>query len=88
GFIYLFITLFSMALGETKGASQVLVTLAVAIPLLLLEKTAVHLQDPFGNRPTDTPVTAIARTIEINLLQLIGEESVPPPLSPEGYYLM
>jgi putative membrane protein len=86
-FIYLFITLFSMALGETKGAPQVLITLVVAIPLLLLEKTASHLQDPFGNRPTDTPVTAIARTIEINLLQQIGAEPIPEPLAPEGYYL-
>jgi putative membrane protein len=87
-FIYLFITLFSLALGEIKGAWQVLVTLTVAIPFFLLEKTAVHLQDPFSNRPTDTAMTAIARTIEINLLQLIGAESVPQPLAPERHYLL
>jgi putative membrane protein len=29
-------------------------------------KMAIHLQDPFENKPTDTPVTAIAQTIEQN----------------------
>ena len=31
---------------------------------------AIHLQDPFENKPTDTPMTAIAQTIENNLSQL------------------
>lgn len=87
-FIYLFITLLSIAVGELTGAWQVLVTTLISIPFFLLEKTASHMQDPFSNLPTDTPVTAIARSIEINLLQLIGEEDVPPPLEPDGYYLM
>jgi putative membrane protein len=88
GFIYLFITTFSLALKEVKGAEQVLLTTVICIPFFLLEKTALQLQDPFSNRPTDTAVTAIARTIEINLLQLIEAGDVPPPLPPEGYYLM
>lgn len=52
-----------------------------AIPLItiiggmffLIEKMAIHLQDPFENRPTDTPVTAIANTIEKNLMQMLNE---------------
>lgn len=88
GFIYLFISLLSIALGEISGAWQVLVTTLISIPFFLLEKTAVHLQDPFSGLPTDTPVTSIARTIEINLLQLIGEKQVPQPLEADAYYLM
>lgn len=34
---------------------------------------AIHLQDPFENKPTDTPVTAIANTIEQNLIQMVNE---------------
>lgn len=34
---------------------------------------AIHLQDPFENRPTDTPVTAIANTIEKNIMQMLNE---------------
>jgi len=52
-----------------------------AIPLItiiggmffLIEKMAIHLQDPFENRPTDTPVTTIANTIEKNLMQMLNE---------------
>jgi putative membrane protein len=63
-------------------------TVVIAVPFFLLEKTATHMQDPFANRPTDTSVTAIARTIEINLRQMLGESEVPPPLSPQGFYIM
>jgi len=33
---------------------------------------AIHLQDPFENKPTDTPVTQIAQGIEKTLVQLNG----------------
>jgi len=88
GSIYLFITMFSVSLREVTGVRQVLLSTLICIPFFLLEKTARHLQDPFSNRPTDTAVTAIARTIEINLLQLLGERDVPEPMKPAGYYLM
>lgn len=87
-FIYIFITLLSLALVKVEGPWQMALTTAIAIPFFLLEKTATHMQDPFANRPTDTAVTAIARTIEINLRQLLEEEEVPPPAAPDGFYLM
>lgn len=46
------------------------------------------MQEPFTNKPTDTPVTAIATTIEINIKQILRKPSVPKPLAPEAYYLM
>ncbi len=54
---------------------------------LLLEKTATHMQDPFENRPTDTPMTAISRKIEINIKNLINETEIPQAHEPENYYL-
>jgi predicted membrane chloride channel (bestrophin family) len=38
------------------------------------------MQDFFGNRPTDTSNTAIARTIEINIKQTLNEANIPQPL--------
>jgi len=88
-FIYLFITFLALALAEIDGAWGLAITVAVAIPFFLLEKTAFHMQDPFANLPTDVACTAIARTIEINLRQLLGDREVPPPVQPsEGFYLM
>jgi putative membrane protein len=51
------------------------VPLITTIVLLFLDrKMAIHLQDPFEkNKPTDTPVTAIANTIEQNLIQMVNE---------------
>ncbi len=86
--IYLFVTLLSIAVADIKGGWQVLITNVIALPFFLLERTAFHMQDPFANRPTDTPVTAIATTIEINLLQMLGEEEVPEPPRPNEFYLM
>lgn len=87
-FIYVFITLLSVSLAEVQGAWQITITTMISIPFFLLERTATHMQDPFANRPTDTAMTAIARTIEINILQVLGEANVPEPLAPNGFYLM
>jgi len=37
----------------------------------------------------DTPISAITRTIEINLLEQIGEKNIPEPLQPvDDLYLL
>ncbi len=87
-FIYVFITVLSISLGEVAGLWEIIVSTVISTPFLLLERTANHMQDPFANRPTDTAVTGIARAIEINILQLLGEEKVPAPHPPDGFYLM
>ena len=86
-FIYIFIFVLALALKDLHGPREVIVITVISIPFFLLEKTATFLQDPFQDKPTDTAVTAIARAIEINLLQLLEEDNVPKPLKPEGFYL-
>ncbi|MBC8085105.1 MAG: hypothetical protein H7Z21_18055, partial [Hymenobacter sp.] len=87
-FIYLFLMTLSLGLVKTIGLWEIPVLLTTASSFFLLERTARYLQDPFNNKPTDTPVTAIARTVEINLKQLLQESDVPLPLAPESFYLM
>ncbi len=87
-FIYVFITLLSVALAEIEGIWQVVITVCISVPLFLLEKTARHMQDPFSNRPTDTAVTAIARTIDLNTRQMLGEEERPGPAEDRGFYVL
>lgn len=87
-FIYLFLGFLSISLVELEGIWQILVLTIISIPFLLLEKTAKHLQDPFENTPTDTPVTKIAQTIEVNLKQLISEEGMPGELPDNKFYVM
>ena len=87
-FLYLFIGTLPFALVDSFGLGLIPVVIAVAAIFFLIEKTAIYLQDPFENRPTDTPMTAIARTIDINLRQMIKDREVPEKFAPEEYYLM
>jgi putative membrane protein len=85
--IYLFIITLSLALNDVGGLFEIPLLLLISAAFLLLEKSATHMQDPFENRPTDTAVTAIARTIEINIKQLLKEPEIPQPLQPGKFYL-
>ncbi len=86
--IYLFVVLLSIALTDVATIFEIPLLVVISLVFFLLEKTATQLQDPFENRPSDVSVTAISRTIEINLRQLIGETAVPPPAAPVRFYLM
>ncbi|AII54237.1 bestrophin family protein [Hymenobacter sp. APR13] len=86
--IYLFLGTLSLSLVESMGFWEVPVLLLIATTFFLIERTARFLQDPFNNSPTDTPVTAIARNVEINLKQLLQEPNVPAPLTSDTFYLM
>ncbi len=86
--IYVFIITLSISLRNVAGYFEIPLLLIIACFFFLLERTATHLQDPFSNKPTDTAMTAIATTIEINLKQLINEQDVPQPKQPTDYYLL
>lgn len=86
-FIYIFIFALALSLANLHGPREVVVITIISMPFFLLEKTATYLQDPFSGEPTDTSMTAIARVIEINILQLLGEGNVPPRLEPHDFYL-
>lgn len=87
GIIYLFVITLSLSLKDLPFRFELPLLLSISMAFFLLEKSATHMQDPFENRPTDTAVTAIATTIEINLKQLLGESEVPPPLTSSTFYL-
>ncbi|GAA4431726.1 bestrophin family ion channel [Pontibacter saemangeumensis] len=87
-FIYLFLVILSLGLVETIGLYEIPVLTLIASTFFLIEKTAKHMQDPFRNKPTDTSVTAIARTIEINIKQVLQDKNVPKPVPAEEFYIM
>jgi putative membrane protein len=83
--IYLFVITLAISL-RVEGLFETPLLIAISSAFFLLEKSATHMQDPFENRPTDTAMTAIARTIEINIKQLLKETEIPKPLQPEKFY--
>ena len=65
------------------------VLIAIATVFFLIEKMAIHLQDPFENKPTDTPMTAICFTIERDLKQVIEETPSPGAVKhKKAFYLL
>ncbi|MBD1365121.1 hypothetical protein IDJ77_14980 [Mucilaginibacter sp. ZT4R22] len=86
--IYVFIIALSISLRNVAGYFEIPLLLIIASFFFLLERTATHLQDPFSNKPTDTAMTAIATTIEINIKQLLKETDVPNPHPANEFYLM
>jgi len=87
-FIYLFLMTLSLGLVSSIGLWEIPVLLTISSSFFLLERTARYLQDPFKNKPTDTPVTAIAHTVEADLRQLLGESAPHRPAEPETFYRM
>jgi putative membrane protein len=75
--LLLFITLLPFGVIEYFGFLEIPLVMAVSASFLLIEKMAIHLQDPFENKPTDTPMTAIARNIEKNLRQMLRDQEMP-----------
>ncbi|WP_128544795.1 bestrophin family protein [Larkinella soli] len=86
--IYLFVVSLSISLKNVQMIFEIPLLLAISAGFFLIEKSALHLQDPFRNRPSDVSVTAIARTIDINIRQLLGEKEVPEPVKPDEFYIL
>ena len=85
--IYIFIFLLSISLSEIDGLFEIPLLIIISVPFLLLERTAKDMQDPFSGYATDTPVTAIARGIEVNLKQLIEDADLPAPVKNGTFYV-
>ncbi len=74
--LVVFFMLMPFAMIEYISYLTVPAMITIAASFFLIEKMAVHLQDPFENRPTDTPMTAICFNIERDLKQMINEQPV------------
>lgn len=71
--LILFVALLPFGLLEYFGLMSIPLVIAISSSFFLIEKMAIHLQDPFENKPTDTPMNSIARTIERDLKQMLEE---------------
>ena len=71
--VLLFILLLPFGLIEFFGLVEIPLVIAIASSFFLIENMAIHLQDPFENKPTDTPTTTISRTIERDIKQMLKE---------------
>ncbi len=85
--IYLFVVTLAVAL-RVDGFFEIPLLVAISSAFFLLEKSATHMQDPFENKPTDTAMTSIAKTIEINIKQLLNEIELTIQEKQDKFYLL
>lgn len=86
--IYVFLTIFPFGLDDFHRLTDILITIFIPILFIAIEQTAIVLQDPFENKPTDTPMTSLSVTIEKNLSEMAGIEPGKLPEVNYGYYVM
>lgn len=86
--IYVFTFTLPFGLDNERIAAEIAITIIVPLIFITIEKTAILMQDPFENRPVDTPMTSLSQTIEINIRQMIGDKDVPLKKDNGLYYEM
>jgi putative membrane protein len=81
-FVQIYCMLLPLALVTNMGWLTPLGSTLVGFIFLALDKIGRDLEDPFENSIYDLPLTAITRTIDVNLRQLLGETEVPQAEKP------
>jgi len=84
---WLFCLLLPFGLVGALGMVTPLAVAIVAYTFFGLDALGDELEEPFGTADNDLPLNALARTIEIDLLDGLDVRPLPEPLAPQGYVL-
>lgn len=94
-FVWIFILLLPFGLvGEFHSMGHDFIWLTIPFFVLIawifitMEKVGDSSEDPFENFINDVPMTALCRTIEIDLREMLGETELPPKIKPVKGVLM
>ena len=82
---YLYCFLLPFGLVDTIGFMTPFVVAIVAYTFFGLDALGDEIEEPFGLEPNDLPLDTLCRTIEINLLESLGETPQNGPLAPVNY---
>ena len=80
--VALYCLLLPFGLVQSVGWLTPVVVALIAYAFFGLDEIGDEIEDPFSAEPQDLPLTALCRTIEINLLQAIGRQDIPPFMKP------
>ncbi|GAB3335864.1 bestrophin family ion channel [Larkinella ripae] len=87
-FIYMFSAILPFCFEADLFYLDVPLVTIISCGFLLVEKSGIQLQNPFGTTPTDTAMTTIARNIEINIKTMTGFDLIPNKIEPYAYYAL
>jgi putative membrane protein len=81
-------------LREFGNMGEYLIWLSIPFSVLsawiftTLEKIGESTESPFEGSANDVPITAMSRSIEIDLKEMFGMDNIPPPLKPTNHILV
>jgi putative membrane protein len=81
-FVHIYCILLPVGMVEGLGWFTPIGSTLVGFMFLALDRIGRNLEDPFDNTIYDLPLTAMTKTIETNLRQMLGETNVPEPEVP------
>lgn len=79
-FLWLFIICLPFSLAPIMDIMAIPMSMGISFIFYILNKSGELTEDPFEGRAADTPMSTITRSIEIDLLEMLGEKTTPKPL--------
>jgi putative membrane protein len=80
--VFAYCGLLPFGLVSELGLVTPLLVTVISFAFLILSRIGSLLENPFGLRSNDLPLTALSRTIEIDIRQSLEESVVPAPIEP------
>ncbi|MEO9945719.1 bestrophin family ion channel [Paraglaciecola sp.] len=77
---YLYCFILPFGIVASQGLVTPLFSAIIAYTFFGLDALSEELSEPFGVSANDLPLHSISRTIEINLLDILGEKTLPEPI--------
>ncbi|RNL49757.1 bestrophin family protein [Pedobacter jejuensis] len=81
-FIWLFVVTFTLVISQSAGVASIFLGWLIGFVFVSTQINGMSLIDPFESNSAGVPLNQITRTIEINLLQMLGDEEIPDPVKP------
>lgn len=85
--VRVYLAILPLSMVSELGFVTPVVTAVIGFLFLSLDAIGRNVEAPFENDIHDTPMSALCRTIEINLRQMLGETDLPPAVQPVDGFL-
>ena len=89
-FIWIFVVFVTMATADAVGFLSIFFSWLIGSVFHITHINGMSIMNPFeSDNPTGVPIDSITRSIEINLLEALGDKDIPEPLQPlKGDYIL
>lgn len=77
-----------MKAGNIGFLLSIPITVLIGWIYVMMEIIADYSENPFQGMANDIPMLSICRSVEIDMMQMLGETNLPPQIQPKNEILM